>query len=273
MLPTVSARSSSTTVLPFPPELGRTSAYRVPLRTETLVSMSGMSRGAPPELPVGTITRLRKPQQTEYVFGQNMTEHNPAPSPSGHPLLSGPPTLSDIHQIFTVSIKPVRAPSKEAAATSPRRREEDGACVLRRVPLVVARLHASHPRFGASRMPADRRDWVRQERRIHQIELFRPTARHQALACRLPEMSAKLAADPHLNRLAPFLHRKARLLRLRPLSCHRQWIALPAAHPTCQPFLNREARLLRLGCHCQWIAALVASPPVAWRACPESLHS
>jgi hypothetical protein len=33
------------------------------------------------------------------VFGQNVTEHNPAPSPSGHPLLSGPPTLSDIHQI------------------------------------------------------------------------------------------------------------------------------------------------------------------------------
>eukprot|EP00964_Phaeocystis_antarctica_P074410 scaffold45748_cov95-Phaeocystis_antarctica.AAC.1 len=36
-----------------------------------------------------------------YLFGQNMTEHNPAPSPSGHPLLSGPPTLTDIHQIFT----------------------------------------------------------------------------------------------------------------------------------------------------------------------------
>jgi hypothetical protein len=32
------------------------------------------------------------------VFGQNVTEHNPAPSPSGHPLLSG---LNDIHQIFT----------------------------------------------------------------------------------------------------------------------------------------------------------------------------
>ena len=35
------------------------------------------------------------------MFGQNVTEHNPAPSPSGHPLLSGPPTLKDIHQIFT----------------------------------------------------------------------------------------------------------------------------------------------------------------------------
>jgi len=42
-----------------------------------------------------------EPSQFEYVFGQNVTEHNPAPSPSGHPLLSGPPTLNDIHQIFT----------------------------------------------------------------------------------------------------------------------------------------------------------------------------
>ena len=33
------------------------------------------------------------------MFGQNVTEHNPAPSPSGHPLLSGPPRY--IHQIFT----------------------------------------------------------------------------------------------------------------------------------------------------------------------------
>ena len=29
-----------------------------------------------------------------------MTKYNPAPSPSGHLLLSGPPTLNDIHQIF-----------------------------------------------------------------------------------------------------------------------------------------------------------------------------
>jgi len=29
------------------------------------------------------------------VFGQNVTEHNPAPSPSGHPLLSGPPNLNE----------------------------------------------------------------------------------------------------------------------------------------------------------------------------------
>ena len=31
-----------------------------------------------------------------YLFGQNVTEHNPAPSPSGHPLLSSPPTLNDL---------------------------------------------------------------------------------------------------------------------------------------------------------------------------------
>jgi 2'-hydroxyisoflavone reductase len=37
------------------------------------------------------------------VFGQNVTEHNPAPSPCGHRLLSGPPTLNDIHQIFTIT--------------------------------------------------------------------------------------------------------------------------------------------------------------------------
>eukprot|EP00964_Phaeocystis_antarctica_P017628 scaffold9746_cov40-Phaeocystis_antarctica.AAC.1 len=35
-----------------------------------------------------------------------MTEHNPAPSPSGHPLLSGPPTLNDIHKIFTIDQSP-----------------------------------------------------------------------------------------------------------------------------------------------------------------------
>ena len=48
--------------------------------------------------------------QFEYVFGQNITDHkqsiNPAPSLSGvrsvsHRLLSGPPTLNDIHQIFS----------------------------------------------------------------------------------------------------------------------------------------------------------------------------
>merc|ERR1719272_727404 len=44
---------------------------------------------------------LLRALHANYVFGQNMTEHNPAPSPSGHPLLSGPPTFTDIHQIFT----------------------------------------------------------------------------------------------------------------------------------------------------------------------------
>jgi hypothetical protein len=39
------------------------------------------------------------------VFGQNVTEHNPAPSPSGHPLLSGPPTLNDIHQIIHLRVR------------------------------------------------------------------------------------------------------------------------------------------------------------------------
>ena len=28
------------------------------------------------------------PLDADYVFGQNIIEHNPAPSPSGHPLLS-----------------------------------------------------------------------------------------------------------------------------------------------------------------------------------------
>ena len=46
-------------------------------------------------------TRTTSSMRTTYLFGQNMTEYNPAPPPSGHPLLSGPPTLTDIHQIFT----------------------------------------------------------------------------------------------------------------------------------------------------------------------------
>ena len=36
-----------------------------------------------------------------------MTEYNPAPSPSGHPLLSGPPTLNEyspnIHNVVPVA--------------------------------------------------------------------------------------------------------------------------------------------------------------------------
>ena len=34
----------------------------------------------------------RTTSQFDYSLGQNVTEHNPAPSPSGHPFLSGPPT-------------------------------------------------------------------------------------------------------------------------------------------------------------------------------------
>ena len=42
----------------------------------------------------------------DYVISQNNTEHNPGPSPSGHPLLSGPPTLTDIHQICSLEWVP-----------------------------------------------------------------------------------------------------------------------------------------------------------------------
>ena len=36
----------------------------------------------------------------DYLFGQYVTKLNPPSSPSGPPLLSGPPTYIDIHQIF-----------------------------------------------------------------------------------------------------------------------------------------------------------------------------
>ena len=42
-----------------------------------------------------------------------MTKYNPAPSPSGHPLLSGPPTLNDIHHVFTTSI--LNTPGRDGA--------------------------------------------------------------------------------------------------------------------------------------------------------------
>ena len=45
------------------------------------------SRAAQGSLAQGTTT-----PQFNYLSGQNATEHNPALSPSGHPLLSGPPT-------------------------------------------------------------------------------------------------------------------------------------------------------------------------------------
>ena len=47
------------------------------------------------------------------MFGQNVTEHNPAPSPSGHPLLSGPPTFNDIHQIYSPLDTPVDVQGKQ----------------------------------------------------------------------------------------------------------------------------------------------------------------
>jgi len=58
------------------------------------------------------------------VFGQNVvwnvTEHNPAPSPSGHPLLSGgPPTLTDIHQIFTFAGPWILGLTRPSSAVSP----------------------------------------------------------------------------------------------------------------------------------------------------------
>jgi hypothetical protein len=45
------------------------------------------------------------------VFGQNVTEHNPAPSPSGHSLLSGPPTLDDFTRYSSNFRKASRARS------------------------------------------------------------------------------------------------------------------------------------------------------------------
>jgi hypothetical protein len=44
-----------------------------------------------PKLPPATYlygqTRAVPLSSTTYIFGQNVIEHNPAPSPSGHPLL------------------------------------------------------------------------------------------------------------------------------------------------------------------------------------------
>eukprot|EP00964_Phaeocystis_antarctica_P041505 scaffold23738_cov67-Phaeocystis_antarctica.AAC.4 len=59
-----------------------------------------------PKLPLPLRPETGPTSQFEYVFGQNLTEYNPAPSPSGHPLLSGPPTLinrhsPDIHSLRT----------------------------------------------------------------------------------------------------------------------------------------------------------------------------
>ena len=46
----------------------------------------------------------RTTSSDNYVFGQNMTEYNPAPSPSGHPFLSGPTRrIYEIFRSFTCS--------------------------------------------------------------------------------------------------------------------------------------------------------------------------
>ena len=75
----------------------------------------GISSGALPKLPLHPLRRTRDtgalPLQVrlQRVFGQWPERHraqNPAPSPSGHPLLSGPPTLNDIHQVFTTHATP-----------------------------------------------------------------------------------------------------------------------------------------------------------------------
>ena len=57
-------------------------------RSEAGVLETGVRWGIPSAVPY-LLVRVY-----QYVFGQNVTEHNPAPSPSGHPLLSGPPTLN-----------------------------------------------------------------------------------------------------------------------------------------------------------------------------------
>ena len=45
-----------------------------------------------PKLPLPLRPDTRTTPQFTYSSGQVFTELNPAPSPSGHPLLSGPPT-------------------------------------------------------------------------------------------------------------------------------------------------------------------------------------
>ena len=72
-----------------------------PQRIPGLMALQGDVRPSPmahpaerplPKLPLPVRPETRTTPQFDYLFGQNVTEHNPAPSPSGHPLLSGPPT-------------------------------------------------------------------------------------------------------------------------------------------------------------------------------------
>ena len=82
------------------------------LRIPAMASSQGDVRPSPMAYPAsGAATAKESPNdsryltarqhtdptsQFEYVFGQNVTEHNPAPSPSGHPLLSGHKTAPGV---------------------------------------------------------------------------------------------------------------------------------------------------------------------------------
>eukprot|EP00964_Phaeocystis_antarctica_P011426 scaffold6317_cov98-Phaeocystis_antarctica.AAC.9 len=58
----------------------------------------------------------------DYLFGQNMTEHNPAPSPSGHPLLSSETARQEPRQHNPATRQPgsTRQPGNPAAPGSTR---------------------------------------------------------------------------------------------------------------------------------------------------------
>ena len=49
----------------------------------------------------GPETRTTSSTRTTCSATARTSPSNPAPSPSGHPLLSGPPTFNESHQIFT----------------------------------------------------------------------------------------------------------------------------------------------------------------------------
>ena len=82
------------------------------LRIPAMASSQGDVRPSPMAYPAsGAATAKESPNdsryltarqhtdptsQFEYVFGQNVAEHNPAPSPSGHPLLSGHKTAPGV---------------------------------------------------------------------------------------------------------------------------------------------------------------------------------
>jgi hypothetical protein len=86
----------------------RARAYQAAAKDEQVrAAFAGGVELAAGKAPTGHVAPGRRRVQADGdAIGQNVTEHNPAPSPSGHPLLSyliylirsGPPT---IHQIFT----------------------------------------------------------------------------------------------------------------------------------------------------------------------------